>query len=249
MFHARIAAAIDDARTLASMDDLSRAIWQAHGSGTIGDDEAQALAEALHGRRNTIRGALKPVGIPAARGSSLFLPKRLQRAGNRTESLSRRRHLAASGPMPPQLAARFTTGQLAVLRIIGDEIAEKGVCGLYIDAIAARAGVCRRLAQGAIRLAESDGLLTVQERRREGRKNDPNLVRIISREWQQWLRRARRDRSKDAPGKPAPTHRVQKDAPHGYKGSRTAPSRPAEPSKRLPTSGGRPRSWRPARNW
>jgi len=91
--------------------------------------------------------------------------------------------------LPPQLAARFTEGQRAVLRIVGDEVAAKGVCGLCIDAIAARAGVCRRLAQGALRLAAGDGLLTIEERRHQGRKNSPNLVRIISREWQAWIRR------------------------------------------------------------
>lgn len=75
------------------------------------------------------------------------------------------------------------------VRIVADEVATKGMCGICIDAIAARAGVCRRLAQGAIRLAEGDGLLTVEERRHQGRKNSPNLVRIISREWQAWMRR------------------------------------------------------------
>jgi hypothetical protein len=33
------------------------------------------------------------------------------------------------------------------------------------------------------------GLLTVQERRREGQKNLPNVVRIVSKEWQQWIKR------------------------------------------------------------
>ncbi|MCJ2068537.1 hypothetical protein MKK75_06915 [Methylobacterium sp. J-030] len=65
-------------------------------------------------------------------------------------AIERRRRLACSGPMPPALASRFTTGQLAVLRIVGDEMARNGACGLCIDAIAARAGVCRRLAQGAM---------------------------------------------------------------------------------------------------
>jgi hypothetical protein len=94
--------------------------------------------------------------------------------------------------MPPALASRFTAGQLAVLRVVGDEMARNGACGLCIDAIAARAGVSRRLAQAAIRLAEGDGLLTIQERRHQGRKNDPNVVRIISREWVAWLRRGGR---------------------------------------------------------
>ena len=44
----------------------------------------------------------------------------------------------------------------------------------------------RRL--GAIRQAARLGLLTVQERRREGQKNLPNVIRVVSREWLQWLR-------------------------------------------------------------
>jgi len=191
MFHAAIKAAIEDARTLAHMDELSRQVWQGHGSGALSDDEAQTLAERLHGRRSAIRDGIRPVGIPAGR-ASLFPPRARSVSPDRAASRDRRRLLACSGPMPPALAARFTTGQLAVLRIVADEVASKGVCGLCVDAIAARAGVCRRLAQAAIRLAAGDGLLTVEERRHEGRKNSPNLVRIISREWQAWMRRGQR---------------------------------------------------------
>ena len=188
MFHETMRSAIDGARTLAQMDELSRQVWQGHGSGALGDGEAQALAERLHGRRSAIREGIRPVGIPSGR-ASLFPARRSVVSPDRAMSRDRRRLLACSGPMPPALASRFSTGQLAVLRIIADEVATKGVCGLCIDAIAARSGVCRRLAQAAIRLAEGDGLLTIEERRHEGRKNSPNLVRIISREWQAWMRR------------------------------------------------------------
>jgi hypothetical protein len=191
MFHATMSAAISGATTLAQMDALSRQVWQAHASAAVTDDEAQGLAEALHARRSAIRETVAPIGIPLGR-VTLFPPKRLQRAPERSVAIERRRRLACSGPMPPALASRFTTGQLAVLRIVGDEMARHGACGLCIDAIAARAGVCRRLAQGAIRLAEGDGLLTIQERRHQGRKSDPNVIRIISREWLQWLRRGGR---------------------------------------------------------
>ncbi|MCJ2017438.1 hypothetical protein MKK84_08370 [Methylobacterium sp. E-065] len=159
MFHATMRSAIEEARTLAQLDDLSRTIWQAHATEAVTDDEAQGLAEALHTRRSAVREAVAPVGIPLGR-VTLFPPKRLQRAPERSVAIERRRRLACSGPMPPALASRFTTGQLAVLRIVGDEMARNGACGLCIDAIAARAGVCRRLAQAAIRLAEGDGLLT-----------------------------------------------------------------------------------------
>jgi hypothetical protein len=90
--------------------------------------------------------------------------------------------------MPPTLACKFTTSELAVLRIVGDAVREGGCCTLCIDAIAARAGVCRRTAQNAIRTAAGLGLLTVQERRMQGQKNLPNVLRVVSREWAAWLR-------------------------------------------------------------
>jgi len=94
--------------------------------------------------------------------------------------------------MPPALACRFTVSQLAVLRIVGDEVRQHGQCARCIDEIAARAGVCRRMVQNAIREAARLGLLMVEERRREGRRNLPNIVRIVSEEWTSWLARGGR---------------------------------------------------------
>src|SRR4051812_5531770 len=186
MFANAMVAAIDAARTLTNLDHLSRDIWAAWGAGQIGD-EAQLLAMQLEARRKALRGEIKPVGIPPGR-PSIFPPRRPQRAPMRAVAIARRRYLAASGPMPPALASRFTTGELAVLRIVSDEFRAGGQCAQCIDAIAARAGVCRRLAQNAIRQAARLGLLTIQERRREGQKNLPNIVRVISREWIAWMR-------------------------------------------------------------
>jgi hypothetical protein len=90
--------------------------------------------------------------------------------------------------MPPALACKFTVAELAVLRIVGDEVRGQGSCARTIDEIAARAGTCRRMVQNAIRQAAALGLLTVQERRREGQKNLPNVLRVVSREWLSWLR-------------------------------------------------------------
>ena len=75
MFHATMAAAIDGARTLAQMDELSRQVWQGHGAGALADEEAQALAERLHGRRSAIREGIVPVGIPAGRGEPVPAPQ------------------------------------------------------------------------------------------------------------------------------------------------------------------------------
>src|SRR5215204_2330712 len=187
----QMAAAIDGARTLTRLDHLSRSIWQSLAAGAVADDGAQALAERLHARKSVLRGEIKPVGIPPGR-PSIFPPRRLQRALQRPVAIARRRHLAASGPMPPGLACKFTVGELAVLRIIGDEVRQHGHCDRCVDEIAARAGVCRRMVQNALREAARLGLLAIEERRREGRRNLPNVVRIVSREWTSWLVRGGR---------------------------------------------------------
>src|SRR3954451_15181476 len=144
-------------------------------------DHAQALAERLHARRGVLRGEIKPVCIPPGR-PSIFPPRRLQRASQRPVAIARRRGLAASGPMPPVLACKFTVSELEVLRIIGDEVRQHGQCARCVDEIAARAGVCRQMVQNALREASWLGLLTIEERRREGRRNLPNVVRIVAKE-------------------------------------------------------------------
>src|SRR5215208_1246627 len=195
----QMAAAIDGARTLTRLDHLSRSIWQGLAAGAVADDDAQALAERLHARRGVLRGEVKPVGIPPGR-PSIFPPRRPQRTPQRPVAIARRRHLAASGPMPPALACKFTVSELAVLRIIGDEVRLHGHCDRCVDEIAARAGVCRRMVQNALREAAQLGLVTVEARRREGRRNLPNVVRIVSKEWTSWLARGRRaGRSQAAP--------------------------------------------------
>src|SRR3954447_26530792 len=187
----QMAVAIDGARTLTRLDHLSRSIWHSLAAGAVADDDAQALAERLHARRSLLRGEIKPVGIPIGR-PSLFPPRRLQRSLQRPVAIARRRHLAASGPMPPALACKFTVSELAVLRIIGDEVRQHGQCDRCVDELAARAGVCRRMVQNAIREAARLGLLIIEEPRREGRRNLPNVVRIISKEWTTWLARGGR---------------------------------------------------------
>src|SRR5215207_6570584 len=224
MFCDQMTAAIDGARTLTRLDHLSRSIWQGVTAGAVADDEAQALAERLHARRSVLRGEIKPVGVPVGR-PSIFPPRRLQRAPQRPVAIARRRHLAASGPMPPALACKFTVSELAVLRIVGDEVRQHGQCDRCVDEIAARAGVCRRMVQNAIREAARLGLLTVEERRREGRRNLPNVIRVVSKEWMVWLARGGRA------SRPAaePLIGVKKITPTDRTDKRE-PSRMSEPS-------------------
>jgi hypothetical protein len=219
----QMAAAIDGARTLTRLDHLSRSIWQSLAAGAVADDDAQALAERLHARRSILRGDLKPVGIPAGR-PLIFPLRRLQRAPNRPVAIARRRHLAASGPMPPALACKFTVSELAVLRIVGDEVRQHSHCARCVDEIAARAGVCRRMVQNALREAARLGLLTVQERRREGRRNLPNVVRIVSKEWTSWLGRG--GRSSRPSAEPLIGCKEMRPTDSSYKNQRSRTSKP-----------------------
>ena len=93
-----------------------------------------------------------------------------------------------SGPMPPDLARQFTAAELAVSKIIGNNLRRSGVCVLALDAIAVRAGVSRTSAQNAIRLACRLGMLVRQERRRKGANSLSNVMRVADRGWTGWLR-------------------------------------------------------------
>jgi len=90
------------------------------------------------------------------------------------------------------MAAKFTVSELAVLRVVADEVAEKGVCSRTLAELSARAGCCRSTAQNALRAAAKGGLITIEERRRRGQKNLSNLIRITSAEWSAWLARGER---------------------------------------------------------
>jgi hypothetical protein len=195
MFINALADAIDAAQPK-QFDYLSRQLWQAHAAGHIPDQDAQSLAERLHSRRgdsDAAQGALFRLasGVTPSKGQNApraFLRAPESKSPDRRRSIERRRRLAASGPMPPTLACQYTVGELAVLRIVGDEFHSKGTCDRSLNEIAARAGVCRKLAQITLRMAARDGLITVERRPRPGRKNLTNVVRIISQPWLTWLR-------------------------------------------------------------
>jgi len=172
-------AALSSARSLAALDGFCRSVWSDWGDGRLTDEQAQTLAETIEARRREIRGvdrlAVRAPNVTtqaiAGGRPSHFPPKRRPpRLPDRRASIERRRRLAASGPMPPALACRFTTGQLSVLRIVADAVRDHGACRITVGEIAARAGVCVRLAQDALRLAAADGLVTIEERRRDKRR-------------------------------------------------------------------------------
>src|SRR5436305_13852271 len=103
-------------------------------------------------------------------------------------SMERRRRWAASGLLPPALAARFTTAETAVLAVIALEALRHGRCTLVIEHIAALAGVGRSTVKRALRAAQGLGLVRIEERRVSAWRNAPNVVTITSAEWTAWLR-------------------------------------------------------------
>ena len=200
-----ITVALQVARGRTMLDEIGRTIWGGMAQGMLSEEEAQRFADQLETLR---RG--EGISLPARESErklprhSIFPPRRKQTAPDRRSSLARRRRLASSGPVPPSLAAHFTTGELAVLRIIGDEWRGKGTCVRTLSEIAARAGVSRTTTQNAIRQARAIGMLKVEERPVRGAKNLPNKITVVSDEWKNWLRRGPK------------SDRVQKSRPHGY---------------------------------
>ena len=92
--------------------ELAATIWRAFGAGAIGETDAQALAEAVEARKR----------IPA-------VPTQPRRIGSRPrapESLERRRRWVASGWVPPQIACRFTAGELSALSVVAAQVAKHG---------------------------------------------------------------------------------------------------------------------------
>lgn len=175
------------------LDDLSSQVWRAYGAGAFDDDQAQRLQELIEQRRQ---------GNPPRSGNAVppTMPPRHriqrtpeQRSPDRRASLLRRRELAATGPLPPNLAVGYTASQLACLKIIADEFLAHGVCDLGYKAIAARAGTCETVAKRAVWLAEhADQLVTVERRPRSGRKHLTNIIRIVRAEWLTWLDKGNR---------------------------------------------------------
>src|SRR3954469_12592828 len=83
---------------------VSSLLWSAYAAGQVSEAEAQALSDLIEARR-----ALPAPQKPTQR-----------RFGSRPRPpppMERRRRWAASGALPPSLAARFTLAETAVLAV------------------------------------------------------------------------------------------------------------------------------------
>lgn len=174
-----------EAAPRAGLPAVTAALWRAYGEGQVTEAEAEALSGLIEARR-----ALA-AEIPAAdrTGSAR------RRVGSRPRtdaSMERRRRWAAAGRMPPAIAARFTLAEAAVLAVVAAETVRRGDFRMCHDHVAAVAGVSRTTVKATLRRARSLGLITIEERRVTAWRNLPNVIRIVSREWQSWMRLARR---------------------------------------------------------
>jgi len=118
-----------------------------------------------------------------------FTKPRYQRSPDREKSLVRRHTLASTWNMPPGMAgkAKLTVAQRAHAKLLSDEHAKHGRCTMTLDEQAARIGVCRKTAKRSQDRFEELGLISVEERKVTGRKNLPNVIRIVSAEWLAWI--------------------------------------------------------------
>jgi hypothetical protein len=192
----RIAAACPD-----ELDGIVKDMWCDHTNGRLTETEMEALDEAARARREAIqtrRTETRPKPRTAPSSASRASARRPQRSPDRQASIERRRRIVASGPLPPQIACQYTWSEQAALAIIGNEVRRqggRGVCMLYVEAMAAMAGVCRTTVQNALRKAsdksEGRAIIEVDHRRRTRNRNLSNVIKIISPEWLTWLRRAR----------------------------------------------------------
>lgn len=209
----------------AALDDVTRALWAALSAAQITEAQALHLSEAIHARR---MGA-KITQATAGRG---FLPVRQspprkhQRSPERSVSLERRRRWAASGRMPPQIAAKFTLGEQAALAVVAFEITKRGTCALAHGHVAALAGVSISTTKRAIRQARALGLIQVRERRLSRFRNQTNVITISDRAWQAWLQLARQGGGQSWPGTntsvPEPTTMDTRKSRKGYRNTRVA---------------------------
>src|SRR3954454_5992932 len=154
---------------------VAQLLWKAYAAGQVTEDQASELSEMI-GARKALPAPHKPTQ---------------RRLGSRPRSpahMERRRRWAASGCLPPALAARFTLAEQAALAVVAAEHRRRGDCRLTNGEIADVAGVSITTVKNALRVARTINLISVEERRLTAFRNDSNVVRIVDPSWLAWLR-------------------------------------------------------------
>lgn len=256
MFADHLRSAIEAAPRI-TLPAVTAQLWRAFGEGHVSEAEAEVLAALIEARQapagkpgNSGFGSTVGKSDGAVPAAEIPAPRRVGSRPRTDASMERRRRWAASGRLPPALAARFTLAEQAVLALVAAETCRRKDCRLAIEHMGALAGVSRSTVKNAIREAVRLGLLTVEERQITGWRNDTNVVRIVSAEWTAWLRLTRKRKPEGEAvmalasegGGVKTVASTPTEVLHLWK------SRPAEPPQRLPRGSGRPLGQRDARN-
>jgi AraC-like DNA-binding protein len=163
-----------------------------------------------------------------AKGSEKPAGRRVGARPRTAAAVERRRSLASQGWFPHAIAARFTVGEQAALAVIAQEVARHGSCSLFIEKIAALAGVTRSTVKRALKEAHGLGMIRIEERRLTGWRNDANVVTIVDPAWLAWLRMRRRgEGSKKEPARNTDIRNLSesRSTPNAQKGFRQAEGR------------------------
>lgn len=178
MFADEIRRAIDKAARV-ELPQVAKVMWSAFTAGQITEPEAEALSGLIEARKV----------VPAIAAT----PRKPVGSRPRTDaSLERRRRWAASGHLPPQVADKFTQGEVAALAVVTTQVAKHEHCTLTLAHIADLAGVSVSTVKRAIREAKALGFITATERRVSAWRNDSTVLVIVSREWLAWIDRGGR---------------------------------------------------------
>lgn len=159
------------------LDAFVKAAYALHAAGGLDDVQAQAIAEAAHARR--MAPAAATLGQVASRIATGSRPRRPEHVG-------RRRTWAASGWLPPRVAAMLTPSQAAVMAVIAAK-ARSGRCDLCNAALAELAGVSVSTVKSAKRAAAALGLIVLRERPISRDRNLSTVVEIAAPEWRVWI--------------------------------------------------------------
>src|SRR4051812_39453715 len=154
---------------------VAQLLWKAYAAGQVTEDQASELSEMIEAKR--------AIPVPP--------PRPRLRVGSRPRSpghMERRRRWAASGCLPPAIAARFTLAEQAALAVVAAENRKRSDCRLTNKEIADVAGVCLTSVKNALRHARALGLVSVEERRLGPFRSASNVVRITDAAWRAWLR-------------------------------------------------------------
>jgi AraC-like DNA-binding protein len=185
------------ARTTASLDEIARCLWRAHAEAQISDAEAEAISEAIEGRRAALAGK-GPAEPPRP---LLGRPRALMKSERREKMFGMGRPIALDRNAKVRIMhwarclgrrtekgkayGQVTAKALAVLEALlwGFHNAKSGVCFPSYERIAEAAGCARSTVAQALKALEDAKILSWVHRIRRVREPCPDLLGATGWRW------------------------------------------------------------------